>query len=64
VCGEVKVSAAGVRRNPGDLLQLKADGTIDVDSGAGARVVIGMAEEAYVAGQLAKLRPMVMKYLS
>jgi hypothetical protein len=60
----LKVKAGGTGGVTGDLVQLQNDGTIDIDSGAGARVVIGIAEETFVAGQLAKIRPMVMKYLS
>lgn len=60
----IKVKAGGTGGVAGDLVQLQTDGTIDIDGGSGARVVIGIAEETFIAGQLAKIRPMVMKYLS
>lgn len=57
----VKSSSSG--GNAGDKLTLQTDGTVDTDPGSGSRNLIGIAEEAYVAGQLVLLRPL-LQYLS
>lgn len=54
----VKVKSSSTGGNAGDKLTLQTDGTVDTDPGSGSRNLIGIAEEAYVAGQLVLLRPL------